>query len=105
MDIYVGNLPYDCDANTVRDVFAAHGSVVKVHLVNDRETGRPKGFGFVQMSNDDEARTAIQALDGREIAGRPVRVNEARPREQQRDSRPPQRDRGGERGGFQRRRY
>ena len=77
--IYVGNLPYTATEDEVKGIFAEFGDVESVNLINDRETGRPRGFGFVEM-NDDEALAAIQALDGRDNGGRPMRVNEARPR-------------------------
>ena len=81
MNIYVGNLPYGTDNDELRAVFAAFGEVSAARIVNDRETGRSKGFGFVEMPNDDEARSAIEALNGNEIGGRKAVVNEARPRE------------------------
>ena len=74
--IYVGNLPFSADENTVRQLFAQHGTVESVALINDRETGRPLGFGFVEMPRADAAR-AIQNLNGQDIGGRPLRVNEA----------------------------
>jgi len=77
--IYVGNLPYSFTETDVQKLFEEHGPVGDVTLVNDRETGRPRGFGFVEM--DDGADTAIQALDGMSIGGRNLKVNEARPRE------------------------
>lgn len=78
--IYVGNLPYTATENDIRDLFARYGNVNSVNIVNDRETGRPRGFGFVQME-DKEADAAISALDGQEFGGRTLRVNEARERE------------------------
>jgi RNA recognition motif-containing protein len=78
--IYVGNLPFSATEEDVRQVFEEHGAVETVDLISDRETGRPRGFGFVEMS-DEDARNAISALDGKEMDGRPLRVNEARPRE------------------------
>ena len=81
MNIYVGNLPYGTSQDELRSVFAAFGEVTAARIVTDRETGRSKGFGFVEMSNDDEARSAIEALNGNEIGGRKAVVNEARPRE------------------------
>jgi RNA recognition motif-containing protein len=82
--IYVGNLPFSATENDVRSLFEKHGSVQSVKLVNDRETGRPRGFGFVEMDSGD-AQTAIQQINGFEMGGRPLRVNEARERE----ARPP----------------
>ena len=81
MNIYVGNLPYSITPDEVKNVFSAYGEVAAVRLVKDRETGRAKGFGFVDMPNDDEARNAIEALNGNDIGGRKAVVNEARPRE------------------------
>jgi RNA recognition motif-containing protein len=78
--IYVGNLPYSATEDELRELFAAHGEVQSVSLVNDRETGRPRGFGFVEMASE-EAEAAIQALDGSQMGGRTLKVNEARPRE------------------------
>lgn len=74
--IYVGNLSFDATEDAVRALFAAHGTVEKLSLVMDRDTGRPKGFGFVEMSNADASR-AMQALNGTDFEGRPLRVNEA----------------------------
>jgi RNA recognition motif-containing protein len=81
MNIYVGNLPFSTTEDEVRDAFAAFGEVTSVKLINDRETGRPRGFGFVEMPSDDEANAAIEALDGKDFGGRNLRANEARPRE------------------------
>ncbi|BAF69392.1 MULTISPECIES: RNA-binding protein [unclassified Nitratiruptor] len=79
--IYVGNLPYSSNEEDVRELFAQYGEVTSVKLINDRETGRPRGFGFVEM-DDSSADSAIEALDGSEFGGRSLKVNEARPREQ-----------------------
>lgn len=78
--IYVGNLPFSSSEEEVENLFAQYGEVVSCSLPIDRETGRPRGFGFVEMSNEDAAK-AIEALDGRDFGGRALRVNEARPRE------------------------
>ena len=77
--IYVGNLPFSADEGQVRQLFEQHGTVDSVALINDRETGRPRGFGFVEMPRADAAR-AIQALNGKDMGGRPLRVNEAQER-------------------------
>jgi RNA recognition motif-containing protein len=77
--IYVGNLPFSANDAEVRTMFEAHGTVESVALINDRETGRPRGFGFVEMPRADAAR-AIQALNGKDMGGRPLRVNEAQER-------------------------
>lgn len=82
--IYVGNLPFTCTDEEIRGLFEAYGSVRSVNLISDRDTGRPRGFGFVEMENADEA---IEALHQREFGGRTLTVNEARPRQQQRESR------------------
>jgi cold-inducible RNA-binding protein len=78
--IYVGNLPFDTDEAAVEQLFAEFGEVNSVALPTDRETGRPRGFGFVEMGNDDAAK-AIQTLDGTDFGGRRLNVNEAKPRE------------------------
>ena len=77
--IYVGNLPYEAEEASVRNLFATHGEVISVALPTDRETGRPRGFGFIEMSTEDAAK-AIQALDGTDFGGRSLNVTEARPR-------------------------
>jgi len=83
MRIYVGNLSYSVTAETLRGLFAEHGSVEDVHVPTDRDTGRPRGFAFVEMPDAGEAQAAISALDGTEVEGRTVKVNEARPRREQ----------------------
>jgi RNA recognition motif-containing protein len=77
--IYVGNLPFTATESEVRDLFGQHGTVESVSLITDRETGRPRGFGFVEMSRADASR-AIQNLNGKDMGGRPLRVNEAQER-------------------------
>jgi RNA recognition motif-containing protein len=77
--IYVGNLPFTATEDEVRDLFAAYGEVESVRLMTDRDTGRPRGFGFVKMGSDD-AQSAIQALNGKNLGGRDLRVNEAEDR-------------------------
>jgi cold-inducible RNA-binding protein len=74
--LYVGNLPFSATEDAVRALFATHGTVEKVSLITDRETGRPRGFGFVEMSNADASR-AMQALNGKEMDGRSLKINEA----------------------------
>ena len=81
MNIYVGNLAYGVTSDELRDAFAAFGQVSRANVIMDRDTGRSKGFGFVEMSDDAEARAAIDGLNDQPIGGRNVRVNEARPRE------------------------
>lgn len=89
--LYVGNLSYGVDSSALEQLFAAHGQVVSAQVISDRDTGRSKGFGFVEMANDSEADAAITALHGQEHEGRTLTVNEARPREERS---------GGGRGGF-----
>ena len=93
MKIYVGNMSFKTTEDTLRDLFGQHGTVDEVAVVNDRETGRPRGFAFVTMSNDDEARAAIEAINGQEFEGRTLNVNEARPKTEGGGG-------GGSRGGF-----
>lgn len=81
MRIYVGNLPYSATSEEVEELFASYGSVESVSLITDRETGRPRGFGFVEMTDGGEA--AINALHSSSFGGRTLTVNEARPRERQ----------------------
>ena len=83
--LYVGNLSYETSQSDLETLFGAHGTVESAQVINDRDTGRSKGFAFVEMSSDDEARTAIGALDGQDCGGRPLKVNEAKPREPRRD--------------------
>src|ERR1700761_4436540 len=87
--LYVGNLAYSVDSSELEQLFGQHGQVVSAQIINDRDTGRSKGFGFVEMSSDDEAQAAIAALNGQQHNGRALTVNEAKPRE----------DRGGGGGG------
>jgi len=84
-NIYVGNLPYSASEDEIRELFAAHGEVVSVKLINDRETGRPRGFGFVEMDGDG-VDAAIDALNGFEMGGRTLKVNQARERGPRRDN-------------------
>ncbi|CBN59146.1 RNA-binding protein [Kamptonema animale CS-326] len=88
MSLYVGNLSYQVTQEDIITVFAEYGTVKRVHLPTDRETGRPRGFGFVEMATDAEEEAAITALDGAEWMGRELKVNKAKPREE-----------GGDRGG------
>ena len=82
VDIYVGNLPYNIDGTELEQLFGEYGAVERVYLISDRETGRPRGFGFVTMNDNDEANAAIEALNGQEVGGRALKINEARPREE-----------------------
>jgi len=88
MDIYVGNLPWSASDQEIADAFSQHGTVEKATIIVDRESGRSKGFGFVTMNDNEEANAAIEALNGCDLGGRSLKVNEARPREE----RPPRRD-------------
>ncbi|HNT37210.1 MAG TPA: RNA-binding protein [bacterium] len=98
--LYVGNLPFSATEDEIRDLFSEHGTVHSVRLITDRETGRPRGFGFVEMDGD-AAEAAASALNGQDMGGRALKVNEARDREgggggdsrgRDRDRRPPRRD-------------
>ena len=80
MNIYVGNMSYDTSEDSLRSLFEEHGRVDAARVITDRDTGRSKGFGFVEMPDDGEARAAIDALNGTEVDGRTMTVNEARPR-------------------------
>ncbi len=97
MKLYVGNLSYDVDNASLEELFTPFGSVRSAQVIQDRDTGRSKGFGFVEMADDNAARTAISELNEKDFNGRPLSVNEAKPRE----------DRGGfgggRRGNFSRR--
>ena len=88
-NIYVGNLSYDATEDTLREAFSAFGEVTSANIITDRDTGRSRGFAFVEMSNEEEAKAAIEGVNETELAGRQVNVNEARPRN----------DRGGGGGG------
>ncbi len=81
MTIYVGNLVYEVTTSDLQEVFSEYGTVSRVHLPVDRETGRMRGFGFVEMSSDEEEAKAIETLDGAEWMGRQMKVNKARPKE------------------------
>ncbi len=80
MNIYVGNLPYDISEDDLRQAFEAFGQVESVKIIMDRYSGRSKGFGFVEMMTDEEAKAAISGMDGKEFSGRALKVDEARPR-------------------------
>jgi cold-inducible RNA-binding protein len=93
VNIFVGNIAFSVTEQDLRELFAPYGVVDRISLITDRETGRPRGFGFVEMADDTAAQAAMKALNGKEVAGRALNVNEARQREERR---PPQ---GGPRGG------
>ena len=99
MNIYVGNMPYSTSEEELSALFGTHGNVSRIHIVMDRDTGRAKGFAFVEMPNDAEARAALEALNGSPMGGRALVVTEARPREEKpRGERRPFGNRGGDRG-------
>jgi len=79
-NIYVGNLSFDTSESTIHDLFSTHGEVERVNIVTDRDTGQPRGFCFVEMSEESDGRNAIDALNGTEVGGRTLTVNEAKPR-------------------------
>lgn len=83
-NLYVGNLSYDTTEDQLRDLFGAHGEVTSANVITDRDTGRSRGFGFVEMATEEAAQSAIAALDGQAVDGRNIRVNEARPRQPRR---------------------
>jgi RNA recognition motif-containing protein len=85
--LYVGNLSFESTEEDVRQAFSAFGEVSSVHVVTDRDTGRPRGFGFVEMADSDAAEQAIQSLNGSQLSGRALTVNEARPRPERRAAR------------------
>lgn len=89
MKLYVGNLNYNTTEAQLRQIFSEYGTVTSAAVITDRETGRAKGFGFVEFENDTEAKAAIAGLDGKELGGRSLKVNESRPQEHS----------GGNRGG------
>jgi len=93
MKLYVGNLPYSMNGEELSGAFSAFGEVASANVIQDRDTGRSRGFGFVEMANDEEAKAAIEAMNGKDLNGRNLIVNEARPRPE-----------GGPRGGGFRRR-
>ena len=96
-NIYVGNLSFGATEDSVRSLFETHGTVGRVNIVTDRDSGQPRGFGFVEMSNDGEGEKAIAALNGTDLDGRTLNVNEARPKTE--------RSSGGGGGGFGRKRW
>jgi RNA recognition motif-containing protein len=96
-NIFVGNLSFGATEDAIRSLFAAHGTVSRVNIVTDRDTGQPRGFGFVEMANDSEGDKAIAAVNGTDFDGRTLNVNEARPKTE--------RPGGGGGGGFGRKRW
>ncbi len=96
-NIFVGNLSFGATEQSLRTLFEAHGTVDRVNIVTDRDSGQPRGFGFVEMNNDGEGDRAITALNGRDLDGRAINVNEARPKAE--------RSGGGGGGGFGKKRW
>lgn len=97
-NIFVGNLSFGATEDALRSLFEAHGTVGRVNIVTDRDSGQPRGFGFVEMNNDVEGDKAIAALNGRDLDGRTLNVNEARPKAERSAG-------GGGGGGFNRKRW
>ena len=87
MNIYVGNISFDANEDSLREAFGTYGEVTSVNIITDRETGRSRGFGFVEMISTDEGQAAIDGLNGTDLDGHTLIVNEARPREPRRDNR------------------
>ncbi len=103
MNIYVGNLPFNLGEEDLKEIFEEYGEVTSSKIISDKFSGRSKGFGFIEMDSDDEANNAIKELNNAEVGGRNIKVNESKPRENNRGG-----DRGGDRrggggGGYQRR--
>jgi RNA recognition motif-containing protein len=98
--LFVGNLSFNTTENDLQAAFAAHGTVTETNLMMDRETGRPRGFGFITMSSADEAQKAIAAMNGKEIDGRALTVNVAKPREERTGGGGGRREYGGSGGGY-----
>jgi RNA recognition motif-containing protein len=103
--LYVGNLGYDVDSSALEQLFGAHGTVESAQIIADRDTGRSKGFGFVEMSSDAEAQAAIAAMNGKDNGGRALTVNEAKPKEKRTGGFGGGRSGGGGKSGFGRSRY
>ncbi len=98
-NIFVGNLSYGVTEDTLRSLFEQYGAVERVNIITDRDSGQPRGFAFVEMTNDAEAQNAIAALNGRDVEGRTMNVNEARPKAERGGAG------GGSRGGYGRKRW
>lgn len=81
MNIYVGNLPYTANEEELKELFSNHGEVTSVRIITDKDTGQSKGFGFIDITSDDDALSAIESLEGAEFQGRNLRVNQSKPRE------------------------
>ena len=100
MNIYAGNLAWEMTEEDLKEAFAAFGEVESVRIITDKFSGRSRGFGFVEMPNQQEAEAAINDLNGKDLKGRPIRVNEARSRREDRDNRDNRDNRGAGGGGF-----
>ncbi|ABL65306.1 MAG: RNA-binding protein [Chlorobiaceae bacterium] len=87
MNIYIGNLAYTVSEDDLRDAFSQFGQVDSANIINDKFSGRSKGFGFIEMSNDSEAREAIESMNDQDLKGRTIKVNEAKPREERSERR------------------
>ena len=98
-NLFVGNMSFQTTADDLRALFEPFGQLARVHVATDRETGRARGFGFVEMTDDAEAAKAIAALDGKDVGGRNLKVNEARPKSESGGPRGPRGGSGGDRGG------
>lgn len=104
-NLFIGNLSFHSSEADLRALFEPFGQVIRVHLATDRETGRARGFAFIEMANDDAAAKAIASLDGKEVAGRNIKVNEARPKGDRPAPRGSGGSGGGRRGGFSNENY
>jgi RNA recognition motif-containing protein len=104
MKLYVGNLPWSVDEEKLKELFSPYGEVEEATVISDRNTGRSKGFGFVTFKDDESAKKAIEEMNEKEIEGRALKVNEAKPMDPD-APRKPRRDFGGSRGNFNRRRF
>jgi RNA recognition motif-containing protein len=98
--LFVGNLSFNTTENDLQTAFSAHGTVMETNLLMDRETGRPRGFGFITMGSDEEAQKAIEAMNGKEMDGRALTVNVAKPREERTGGGGGRREYGGGGGGY-----
>lgn len=98
MKVYVGNLPFTVNDDKLRELFGAFGEVTEATIIKDKFSGRSKGFGFVTFANDEDANKAIAEMNKKQVEGREITVNEAKPMDP--NNRPPRRDFGGNRGGF-----
>ena len=98
--LYVGNLPFSVNDDKLKEIFAEFGDIEEATVIQDRQSGRSKGFGFVTFASDENADAALSAVNGKEVEGRQLKVSEAKPMEERSDSDRPRRSFGGDRGGF-----